>query len=126
MALGEFTKQLAQQALLSATAKDPPAKEAPAALTDTIGATILGQVRAMQNALKEDEELALHFQNGAEAVRVLEIFLPTPRVAVLSGGDQNGFTRVIAPVESLVLSARVRKVQPGAKPHRIALVTPKA
>ena len=77
MALGEFTKQLAQQAILSATAKDPPpAKEAaPAAPANSTGATILGQVRAMQNALKEDEELALHFQNGAEAVRVLEIFL---------------------------------------------------
>jgi hypothetical protein len=59
-------------------------------------------------------------------MRVLEIFVPTPRVAVLSGNDQNGFARVIAPVERLVLSARVRKVQPGAKPHRIALVTPKA
>jgi hypothetical protein len=127
MAIGEFTKQLAQQAILSATAKDPPAKEAaPPAPADTIGATILGQVRAMQNALKDDEELALHFQNGAEAMRVLEIFVPTPRVAVLSGNDQNGFARVIAPVERLVLSARVRKVQPGAKPHRIALVTPKA
>jgi hypothetical protein len=126
MALGEFTKQLAQQAILSATAKDPPPAKEPSAPASTMGATILGQVRAMQNALKEDEELALHFQNGAEAIRVLEIFLPTPLVAVLSGTDQNGFARVIAPVESLVLSARVRKVQPGAKPHRVAVVTPKA
>jgi hypothetical protein len=127
MALGEFTKQLAQQAILSATSKEPPAREAaPAAPVNTTGATILGQVRAMQNALKEDEELALHFQNGAEAIRVLEIFLPTPHVAVLSGAGENGFARVIAPVESLVLSARVRKVQPGAKPHRIAVVVPKA
>jgi hypothetical protein len=126
MALGEFTKQLAQQALLSAT-KEPPAREpAPAAPADTTGATILGQVGAMQKALKEDEELALHFQNGADAIRVLEIFLPTPRVAVLSGADQSGFARVIAPVETLRLVARVQKVKPGAKPHRIALVTPKA
>ena len=125
MAIGEFTKQLAQQAILSATSKDPPPAKEPAAPASTAGATILGQVRAMQNALKEDEELALHFQNGSEALRVLEIFLPTPLVAVLSGADQNGFARVIAPVESLVLSARVRKVQPGAKPHRIAVVTPK-
>ena len=44
----------------------------------------------MQKALKEDEELAVHFQNGADAMRVLEIFLPTPRVAVLSGADQGG------------------------------------
>jgi hypothetical protein len=123
MALGEFTKQLAQQALLSAT-KEPPAREA--APADNTGAVILGQVGAMQRALKEDEELALYFQNGADAIRVLEIFLPAPRVAVLSGSDQNGFARVIAPVESLVLTARVRKAQAGGKPHRIALVTPKA
>jgi hypothetical protein len=126
MALGEFTKQLAQQAILSATAKDPPPAKELSSPANATGAAILAQVRAMQNALKEDEELALHFQNGAEAIRVLEIFLPTPHVAVLSGADQNGFARVIAPVESLVLSARVRKLQPGAKPHRIPLVTPKA
>jgi hypothetical protein len=126
MALGEFTKQLAQQALLSAT-KDPPAKEpVPAAPADAIGAAILGQVSAMQKALKEDEELALHFQNGAAAMRVLEIFLPAPGVAVLSGADQSGFARVIAPVETLQLVARVQKAKPGAKPHRIALITPKA
>jgi hypothetical protein len=126
MALGEFTKQLAQQALLSAT-KEPPAKEpAPAAPPDTLGATILAQVFAMQKALKEDEELALYFQNGPNAIRVLEIFLPTPRVAVLKGADQGGFARVIAPVETLFLVARVQKAKPGAKPHRIALVTPKS
>ena len=126
MALADFTKQLAQQALLSATS---PAKE-PAAPApekkENVCAVILAQINAMQKALKEDEELALHFQNGADAIRVLEIFLPTPRVAVLSGADQSGFARVIAPVETLRLVARVQKVKPGAKPHRIALVTPKA
>jgi hypothetical protein len=126
MALGEFTKQLAQQALLSAT-KDPPAKEpVHAAQADNVGATILGQVAAMQKALKEDEELALYFQNGSDTVRVLEIFLPSPRVAVLTFADSGGFARVIAPVETLRLVARVQKAKPGAKPHRIALVTPKA
>jgi hypothetical protein len=126
MALGEFTKQLAQQAILSATKDPPPKAPAPAPAAENIGAIILGQVGAMQKALKEDEELALHFQNGADAFRVLEIFLPTPRVAVISGADQSGFARVIAPVETLRLVARVQKVKPGAKPHRIALVTPKA
>jgi hypothetical protein len=126
MALGEFTKQLAQQALLSATTKEPPAKEpAPAAPADTVGATILAQIFAMQKALKEDEELALYFQNGPDAIRVLEIFLPTPRVAVLKGADQSGFARVIAPVETLLLVARVQKAKPGAKPQRVALVIPK-
>ena len=127
MALGEFTKQLAQQALLSAT-KDPPAREpVPAAQADNIGATILGQVGAMQKALKEDEELALHFKYGSDTIRVLEIFLPSPRVAVLTFADGSGFPqRVIAPVETLQLVARMQKAKPGAKPHRIALIAPKA
>src|ERR1017187_4962955 len=100
MALGEFTKQLAQQALLSAT-KDPPAKEpVPATQADNIGATILGQVGAMQKALKEDEELALHFQNGSDTIRVLEIFLPSPRGGGRRGADQSGVARVIAPVHT--------------------------
>jgi len=129
MALGEFTKQLAQQAILSATTKDPAPKEAAAAAlppAENAGATILGQVSAMQKALKEDEELALYFQNGAAELRVIEIFLPSAKVAVLSGSDQTGFARVIAAVESLQLVARVQKVRSGAKPHRIALIAPKA
>ena len=123
MPLGEFTKQLAQQALLSAT-KDPPAKEpAPA---DAIGAAILAQVGAMQKALKEDEELALLFHHGPNTIRVLEIRLAAPGVAVLTFADQGGFARAIAPVASLQLVARVQKAKPGAKPHRIALIAPRA
>jgi hypothetical protein len=127
MALGEFTKQLAQQALLSAT-KDPPAREPPPAPpADNLGATILAQVGAMQKALKEDEELAVYFKFGADTIRVQEIFLPAPRLAVLTFADGSGFPqRVIAPVETLQLVARMQKAKPGAKPHRIALITPKA
>jgi hypothetical protein len=124
MALGEFTKQLAQQALLSAT-KDAPSKEAAPAVADNLGATILGQIGAMQKALKEDEELGLYFKSGPETLRVLEVFLPAPRVAVLTFADSGGFARVIAPVETLQLVARVQKAKPGAKPHRIALIAPK-
>ena len=127
MALGEFTKQLAQQALMSA-AKDVTAKEAaPPAVADNLGATILGQIAAMQKALKEDEELAVYFQNGPDRIRVLEVVLPSPKVAVLSGVDQDrGFARAVSPVESLQLVARVVKAQPGAKPARVALIAPKA
>ena len=35
-------------------------------------------------------------------------------------------TRVISPVDALQLVAKVMKVQPGAKPHRVGLVMPKA
>jgi hypothetical protein len=126
MALGEFTKQIAQQALLSATApKETPAAPAPPG-PDNAGAVFLGQIHAMQRALKEDEELVLHFHAGNERIRVMEIFLPSPRVAVLSGFDaERGHARAIASVDSLQLVARVAKVAAGAKPSRIGLITPK-
>jgi hypothetical protein len=44
----------------------------------------------------------------------------------LSGLDaERNLTRVIAGVESLQLVCKVSKVQAGAKPARLALVTPK-
>ena len=126
MALGEFTKQIAQQALLSATSgpKDAPAAPAQA---ENVGLTIFGQIQAMQKALKEDEELVLLFHAGAEKIRVMEIFLPSPEVVVLSGVDAGrSLARAISPVGSLQLVVRVAKVQPGAKAARVGLVTPKA
>jgi len=126
MALGEFTKQLAQQAILSATEK--PAKEPPVTPAgENLGGVFLSQIAAMQKALKEDEELILHFQSGADRIRVMEIFLPSPGVAVLSGVDQDRvFARAISAVGALKLVARVQKMAPGAKPARVALITPKA
>ena len=126
MALGELTKQIAQQALLNATAEKPAPPPAPAQ-ADNSSAVILGQVHAMQKALKEDEELAIYYQNGPDRVRVMEIFMPSRQVAVLSGPDaERTVTRVIAAVESLQLVCKVVKVQPGAKAVRVNLVTPKA
>ena len=120
MALGEFTKQIAQQAILSATAKDPapppaaPPQENPAAV-------LLGQINAMQKALKEDEELVVTIMDGADRIRILEIFTPSRQMAVLSGLG----VRVIAGIEGLQLVCRVTKAAPGAKPLRINLVTPR-
>jgi hypothetical protein len=125
MALGEFTKQLAQQAILSATEK--PARETPAPAAENLGAVFFAQIAAMQKALKEDEELALYFLNGAERIRVMEIFLPSPGVAVLSGLDQDRvFARAISAVGVLQLIVRVQKAAPGAKPVRVALIVPKS
>jgi hypothetical protein len=124
MALADLTKQLAQQALLSATKEPAAATPTPA---DHVGAVIFAQIHAMQKALKEDEELAVWVSSGAEKIRVMEIFLPSWQVAVLSGMDANrNLTRVISPVESLQLVAKAMKVQPGAKPARVGLITPKA
>ena len=125
MALGELTKQIAQQALLSATA---PAPKEPAALPapDPGSAVFLGQINAMQKALKEDEELVVTLHQGAERIRVMEVFAPSRQVVVLSGPDQDrNLTRVISSVESLQLVCKVVKVPSGSKPARVSLVAPK-
>jgi hypothetical protein len=124
MALASFTKQLAQQALLSATS---PAKEPAApAQKESVCAVILGQINAMQKALKEDEELIVLFENGAEKIRVMEIFVPSWQVAVLKGldADRNP-ARVVSPAERLQLICKVVKAPPGVKPARVGLIAPK-
>ena len=118
MAFVDLTKQLAKEAFLSAT-QDPPAA-APATAADNAGAIIFGQIHGLQKALKDDEELVVWFANAGEKLRVMEIFLPSPKVAVLSGHDaQHNLTRVISPVDALQLVAKVMKVQPGAKAARV-------
>ena len=70
----------------------------------------------MQKALKDDEELVVWFANAGEKLRVMEIFLPSPKVAVLSGHDaERNLTRVISPVDALQLVAKVMKVAAGSE-----------
>lgn len=123
MALVDLTKQLAKEALLSAASKEPaPAQPQP----DNIGSIILGQLSAMQKALKEDEELVVWFENGVEKIRVIDVIMPSWRLAVLSGLDADRhLTRVISPVDALQLVTKVMKLQPGAKAARVGLVMPK-
>jgi hypothetical protein len=121
MSLGDLTKQLAVQALSS------PSKPAAPAAPETPAAVVLGQLQAMQKALKDDEELLVQVHTGREMIRVLEIFLPSWQVAVLSGVDPEGkTTRVIAPAERVQLVCKVLKVAAGAKPHRLGLVAPRS
>ena len=124
MALADFTKQLAQQALLSATS---PAKEPAApAQKESVGAVILAQINAMQKALKEDEELVVLFESGAEKIRVMEIFVPSWQVVVLKGVDADrNPVRVVSPAERLQLVCKVVKTPPGVKPARVGLIAPK-
>ena len=123
--LVDLTKQLAQQALTSAMTPEPATPATSAA--DNPGAVILNQIGAMQKALKDDEELILHMESGGEKIRVMEIFLPSPQVAVLSGIDPNRVgARVISAVSALQLLVRTSKVPSGVKPVRINLVIPRA
>jgi hypothetical protein len=126
MALVDLTKQLAKEALLSAAA-DPKPAPAAAPAVENLGAIVMGQIHSMQKALKEDEELVVRFSNSGETLRVMEIFLPSPKLAVLSGHDAgHNLTRVIAPVETLQLVVKVMKVAAGGKALRVGLVMPKA
>jgi hypothetical protein len=126
MAFVDLTKQLAKEAFLSAT-KDPPPAAPAAPVPDSVGAIIMGQIHSMQKALKDDEELVVWFIDAGGRLRVMEIFLPSPKLAILSGhdGDRN-LTRVISPVDALQLVVKVMKVPAGSKPARIGLVMPKA
>ena len=134
MALGQLTKQIAQQALLdslrpadAAQVSESLKSARPAAGSgDNVGATILGQIQAMQKAVKEDEELVVLLHNGLETMRVLEVYVPSWTVAVLTGIDtERNLTRVISPVDSLQLICKVMKVQPGAKAVKVNLIAPK-
>ena len=118
--LGNLTMQIAEQALASAKSSPAPAQP------ESACAAILGQVQAMQKALKEDEELVVTFHAGPETVRVLEFFVPSPQVVVLKGydGARSG-ARVVSHVEALQLVCKVAKVPAGARPARIAFVSPK-
>lgn len=124
MAFVDLTKQLAAQAIQSAMSDPTPA--APPS-PDNPGAMILNQIAAMQKALKDDEELVIHLQNGDEKIRVMEIFLPSPQVAVLTGIDANRvMTRIVSAVSALQLLVRTSKAQVGAKAIRIGLLVPKS
>lgn len=119
MALGEITKQLAMQAIGNATAPTPVQQE-------TLGSAILNQIQAMQKALKEDQELLVLCQAAAESIRVLELYVPSWQIFILTGLDSNrNVTRVIAPAESLQLVCKVIKA-PGTPPNRIVFKAPKS
>jgi hypothetical protein len=142
MGLGDITKHIAQEAIgnqvkdvldslrppdlsrISETlAGDKPSAPVPA---EGVGATILRQVQAMQAALKDTDELMVLFHNGIEILRVLDFFVPSPQVIVLTGIDrEKNVTRVISPSDALQLTCKVMKVQPTAKPVRIRFITPK-
>lgn len=120
MALGELTKQLAQQAIGNALSSSEPAKP------DNPGALIIAQVQAMQKALKEDDELIVLFHSGGETIRVHEIIVPAWSVAVLSGADANRtLTRIISHMDALQLVCKIMKAPPGAKPARLNFILPK-
>jgi hypothetical protein len=121
MALAELTKQLAIDALTA-----PAAKPAAPAAPDSVSATMLGEIHAMQRLLKDDEELVVFCHAGGDNVRVLQIIVPSSQVFVLIGIDKDrNPTRVITPVDAAQFVCRVTRVAPGSKAARINVVIPK-
>jgi hypothetical protein len=140
--LGAITKVWAKQAItdnvkdvvqslrppdLAAVAENLTGAKAPSPPVDTaVGSILVGQIQAMQNALKDDQELVVLCSTGLETLRILEIFVPAWRVAVLTGIDtEKTVTRIISPIESLQLVCKPMSVEPESKPVRIRFVTPK-
>ncbi|MBM3735984.1 MAG: hypothetical protein FJW39_09380 [Acidobacteria bacterium] len=121
MSLGQITKQLAQEALGSLT--EPAAAPTPAG-PDNPAAAAMGQIQAMQNALKDDQELAVTCHVGKDSVRVMEIFAPAPNLLVITGFDAGGaLTRIVTAANLVQLVCKPGPVKPGAKPVRIRLVS---
>jgi hypothetical protein len=142
VSFGQFTKQLAKEALgnqvkdvmdslrpADAAAKADALGNAahPAAgPADNLAGVVIAQVQAMQNGLKEDQELVVLCTIGLETLRALEFYAPSPRLLVLTGIDSDrSITRVISPVETLQLVCKPMPVQEGAKPARIRFVVPR-
>ncbi len=126
MAFVDLTKQLAQQALGDVLRPSDPEKPAGPPPAENICSTILGQVQAMQKALKDDEELVVLFHSGSETVRVLELFPPSPNVVVLIGTDADKrTTRVVSPIDAVQLVCKVMKVEAPAVPVRVRFLAPR-
>jgi len=63
---------------------------------------------------------------GLETLRILEIYAPSWRVAVLTGIDSDKIvTRVICPMASLQLVCKPMPVRAGVKAVPVRIVAPK-
>ena len=136
MALADIGRALTGQALDTAKStmldainagpdKKQPVPAAPSAPAhDSLGSVILAQLQGMQKSLKEDQELVVQFRSGEEMLRIVEIFVPSPPVFVLSGNDgQQRLTRIVAPAATVQLICKVLRITPGSTPLRLKIMT---
>lgn len=97
MALGELTKQLAKQAISDQVTDLLEPSKSKTAQPESLGQIIVGQVQAMQRACKEDQELAVLYNAGAETIRIVELYVPSSQLLVLTGHDPSrNLTRIIS------------------------------
>ncbi len=134
MGIGEITKQFAKEAigdqvkdLLGTTtpAAAPAGGSQASADGDGLASVLMGQVQAMQNVLKEDQELVVHCHAGGESIRVLDMFAPSSKVLVLTGTDrEKQLTRIVSPADAVQLTCKPSAVATGAKPVRLRFIVP--
>ena len=141
MTIGSIGKALVSEALDSTkksvidavtttpkAAASTPSAPVPAenAMPSSAGATIIGQIQAMQRPLKEDQELAVIVRAGEETLRATEIFVPNGEVLVFAGIDAQGnITRLITAGNSAQVVCKILKVAPGATATRVNVLTPR-
>ncbi len=129
MSIGAITKQLAAEALgnqVMEVMEGLRPGETPAAEPDSLSAIVMAQVQAMQNALKEDQELLVLCTVGPTTLRVLELYAPSPKLLVITGAEgERGIARIISAPESVQLVCRPIPVKPEAKPVRVRIVAGK-
>ena len=129
MSLGEFTKQLAKEAIGNQM-KDVMGAARPAEVAEAVpghlGALLLGQVQAMQNALKEDQELMVSCVVGAETIRITELFSPAAGVLVLTGLDKDkNVSRIVTSASAVQLLCKPAQAAAGTKGARLRFVIPR-
>jgi hypothetical protein len=131
MGIGAITKQLAAEALGNQMAEvmeglRPSETPAANAEPESLTGVVMAQVHAMQNALKEDQELLVLCTVGPTTLRVLELYAPSPKLLVITGAEgERGIARIISPVESVQLVCRPVPVKPESKPVRVRMVAGK-
>jgi hypothetical protein len=125
MALVDLTRQIAAQTLGNSV-KDilDPEKPGAPVQPEKLHAIILGQIQAMQKALKEDQELVILLNTAAGSFRILEIYVPSQQLFVLTGIDADkNVTRILSPVASTQLVCKTMKV---AQPILVKIVVSKS
>ena len=132
MSIGAITKQLATEALGNQMKEvmeglRPGDSPAPAPAAESLCAIVMAEVQAMQQALKEDQELLVQCTVGSTTLRVLEFYAPSARLLVITGVEgERGIARIISPVEAVQLVCRPVAVKPDGKPVRVRTVPSKA
>ena len=132
MSIGAITKQLAAEALGNQMAevmeglRPNETRTGETTEPESLTAVVMAQVQAMQNALKEDQELLVLCTVGPTTLRVLELYAPSPKLLVVTGAEgERGIARIISPVEAVQLVCRPVPVKPEAKPVRVRMVAGK-